>query len=296
MFIRIDNPIRYEKDGTRLKIDKNMKLGQLRKLVRETFAAVLSESHVDEPASLPRTVDDYRKSLSAAATRHGAPTEFVDFLTGLSGEVEGVAEAISDAWESVDSELSDEDAADALRDASHDALSIVLDLFNDKMNFAPGHKGWHPMDETINDIVRDVIGKANVSPLKDTAKMVSEMLDNMGIHNEISPDFTTIDFDPLGFDLDAFNEEAQNWAQYLEFDDRGGFMDIENGVKVSAPLDGVINLSLGVAESVEQKKTPMVIADDVDELPVDYEACGTCGYDHSYEPEEAARVPHDLNF
>jgi hypothetical protein len=27
-------------------------------------------------------------------------------------------------------------------------------------------------------------------------------------------------------------------------------------------------------------------------LPVDYEACGTCGYDHAYEPEEAARVNH----
>ncbi len=31
-----------------------------------------------------------------------------------------------------------------------------------------------------------------------------------------------------------------------------------------------------------------------DELPDDYEVCGTCGYDHAYEQEEAAKVPHDV--
>lgn len=25
-------------------------------------------------------------------------------------------------------------------------------------------------------------------------------------------------------------------------------------------------------------------------LPIDYESCGECGYDHSYEPEEAFRA------
>lgn len=30
------------------------------------------------------------------------------------------------------------------------------------------------------------------------------------------------------------------------------------------------------------------------ELPTDYEACGTCGFDHEYEPEEA-RIAHPFD-
>ena len=31
---------------------------------------------------------------------------------------------------------------------------------------------------------------------------------------------------------------------------------------------------------------------DESDFPSDYEACGTCGFDHEYEPNEANKVPH----
>ena len=37
----------------------------------------------------------------------------------------------------------------------------------------------------------------------------------------------------------------------------------------------------------------ITLAIPVQDLPVDYEVCGECHYDHSYEPEEAHRA-HQL--
>lgn len=32
-----------------------------------------------------------------------------------------------------------------------------------------------------------------------------------------------------------------------------------------------------------------------EELPADYEQCGECGFDHEYEPEEAAKIHKEID-
>jgi len=70
-------------------------------------------------------------------------------------------------------------------------------------------------------------------------------------------------------------DEAPTWLPFVDFGSR-------------------ITSRRKTTEHHHSRELIYVRNDHTTSWPSDYEPCGTCGFDHEYEPAEAAKIPHDL--
>ncbi len=132
-----------------------MKLGDLRRLIREEVETALDEAESSQ-TGVPTNFNDFRSQVAAGLKQAGAPQSLVDELEDLDDEGGGATRALYSAWNNIEYELRDAGKDPAARAEAwaasiefyvHDAIIDMAGEFADPMNYAPGAKqGQKPFD------------------------------------------------------------------------------------------------------------------------------------------------------
>jgi hypothetical protein len=126
-----------------------MKLSDLRKLIKEEIEQALDEAE-GAGKSAPKTFEEFRKAIGAAAKQAGAPEDFVDEILDVGYEGGGVASALGSGWNNYSYELRDIKDPAELWDTfiyyAHDAIVDAVGEYTNAWNYAPGRKAGGRFD------------------------------------------------------------------------------------------------------------------------------------------------------
>jgi hypothetical protein len=126
-----------------------MKLTDLRKLIKEEVETALDEADKASKAA-PKTFEEFRKAIGAAAKTAGAPQDFVDEILDTDYEGGGVAGALGSGWNNYSYELKDiKDEAelwDTFTYYAHDAIVDAASEYSNAWNYGPGRKAGGRFD------------------------------------------------------------------------------------------------------------------------------------------------------
>ena len=169
-----------------------MNLESLRKLIREEVEGALDEADKASQAP-PKTFEEFRKAIGAAAKTAGAPEDFVDEILDTGYEGGGVASALGGGWSNYESELrditDDKELWDTFVYYAHDAIIDAASEYTNAWNYGPGRKAGGRFDaKDLAQRVEKVLSGAKMKRAdKGALKKVSGDISAEDIMKKLGP-------------------------------------------------------------------------------------------------------------